>query len=113
MARYNKCPGLVTKKLWNKVGGWSEDFFPTGGDDTDFAKKLWDQNVRIFKGLGECSIYHFGSITTRKKPKTINTYLGSKANKIFLKKWGMTINFFERFYLKAGLDENKDQIFEI
>ena len=107
-----KCPGLVTKKLWNKVGGWSEDFFPTGGDDTDFAKKLWDQNVRIFKGLGECSIYHFGSITTRKKPKTINTYLGSKANKIFLKKWGMTINFFERFYLKAGLDENKDQIFD-
>ena len=107
-----KCPGLVTKKLWDRVGGWSEDFFPTGGDDTDFAKKLWDENVRIFKGLGKCSIYHFGSITTRKKPKTINTYLGSKANKIFLKKWGMTINFFEKFYLKAGLDQNKDQIFE-
>lgn len=107
-----KCPGLVTKKLWDRVGGWSEDFFPTGGDDTDFAKKLWDENVRIFKGLGKCSIYHFGSITTRKKPKTINTYLGSKANKIFLKKWGMTINFFEKFYLKAGLDQNKDQVFE-
>ena len=107
-----KCPGLVTKKLWDRVGGWSEDFFPTGGDDTDFAKKLWDENVRIFKGLGACSVYHFGSITTRKKPKNINTYLGSKANKIFLRKWGMTINFFEKFYLNAGLDQNKDQVFE-
>jgi GT2 family glycosyltransferase len=107
-----KCPGLVTKELWESVGGWSENFFPTGGDDTDFAKKLWDQKVRVFKGLGKCSIYHFGSITTRKKPKTINTYLGSKANKIFLNKWGMTINFFEKFYLKAGLDKNKDQVFE-
>ena len=52
-----------------KVGGWSEEFFPTGGDDTDFALKLWNSNVRIFKGLGKCLVYHFGSVTTRKKIK--------------------------------------------
>ena len=106
-----KCPGLVHKSIWSKVGGWSEEFSPTGGDDTDFAMKLWQNNVRIFKGVGKSSAYHFGSITTRKKNKKFFTYLGSRGNKIFLKKWGITINFFEKFYLKSGLDKNKELIF--
>jgi GT2 family glycosyltransferase len=106
-----KCPGLVHKEIWKKVGGWSEEFSPTGGDDTDFAMKLWQINIRIFKGLGKCSAYHFGSITTRKKDKSLFTYLGSKGNKIFLKKWGLTINTFEKIYLKSGLDKNKKLIF--
>ena len=106
-----KCPGLVHKDLWNKVNGWSEEFSPTGGDDTDFAMKLWTENVRIFKGLGHCSVYHFGSITTRKKDKNLFTYLGSRGNKIFLKKWGFSINFFEKHYLRSGLDEKKQLIF--
>ena len=106
-----KCPGLVHKNLWNKVGGWSEEFSPTGGDDTDFAMKLWKENVRIFKGLGKCSAYHFGSVTTRKKDKSLFTYLGSRGNKIFLKKWGFSINFFEKYYLNSGLDGKKQLIF--
>ena len=73
--------------------------------------KLWKNNNRIFKGLGKCLVYHFGSITTRKKEKKLFTYLGSRANKIFLKKWSLTINFFEKFYLKSGLDHNKKLIF--
>ena len=88
-----KCPGLIHKEIWQKVGGWSEEFSPTGGDDTDFAKKLWNYDVRIFKGLGNSLAYHFGSITTRKKSKKLFTYLGSRGNKIFIKKWGMSINF--------------------
>jgi len=106
-----KCPGLVHKDIWEIVGGWSEEFSPTGGDDTDFAMKLWQSDIRIFKGLGSCLTYHFGSITTRKKDKSLFTYLGSKGNKIFLKKWGININFFENFYLNAGLDKNKNFIF--
>ena len=43
-----KCPGLIHKKIWEKVGGWVK-VFPTGGDDTDFALKLWNSNVRILK----------------------------------------------------------------
>jgi len=101
----------VHRDLWNKVGGWSEEFSPTGGDDTDFAMKLWKENVRIFKGLGKCSAYHFGSVTTRKKNKSLFTYLGSRGNKIFLKKWGYSINFFEKYYLKSGLDGKKQLIF--
>ena len=106
-----KCPGLVHKNIWEMVGGWSEEFSPTGGDDTDFAMKLWKNNIRIFKGLGKSLTYHFGSITTRKKDKSLFTYLGSRGNKIFLKKWGVSINFFEKFYLKSGLDNNKKLIF--
>ena len=106
-----KCPGLIHKTIWKKVGGWSEEFSPTGGDDTDFAMKLWKSDIRIFKGMGKSLVYHFGSITTRKKKKSLFTYLGSKGNKIFLKKWGLTINFFEKFYLKSGLDNNKKLIF--
>jgi len=106
-----KCPGLIHKDIWERVGGWSEEFFPTGGDDTDFAMKLWSINIRIFKGLGKSLAYHFGSITTRKKDKSLFTYLGSRGNKIFLKKWGFSINFFEKFYLKSGLDNSKNLIF--
>ena len=106
-----KCPGLIHKEVWKRVGGWSEEFSPTGGDDTDFAMKLWKSNIRIFKGLGKSLAYHFGSITTRKKDKSLFTYLGSRGNKIFLKKWGYNINFFEKFFLRSGLDKNKDLIF--
>ncbi len=106
-----KCPGLVHKDIWNEVGGWSEEFSPTGGDDTDFAMKLWKRNVRIFKGLGKSLVYHFGSITTRKKDKKLFTYLGSRGNKIFLKKWGISINFFETKILRSGLDSKKNLIF--
>ena len=106
-----KCPGLVHKDIWNKVDGWSEEFSPTGGDDTDFAMKLWKSDIRIFKGLGSSLAYHFGSITTRKKDKNLFTYLGSRGNKIFLMKWGMGINFFEKFYLKSGLNNKKKLIF--
>ena len=106
-----KCPGLIHKEVWKRVGGWSEEFSPTGGDDTDFAMKLWKINIRIFKGLGKSLAYHFGSITTRKKDKSLFTYLGSRGNKIFLKKWGYNINFFENFFLKSGLDKNKNLIF--
>ena len=106
-----KCPGLIHKSMWEKVGGWSEEFSPTGSDDTDFAMKLWKANVRVFKGLGKCLVYHFGSITTRKKDKSLFTYLGSKGNKIFLKKWGISVSFFEKKYLRSGLDKNTNLIF--
>ena len=46
-----------------------------------------------------------------KKDKSLFTYLGSRGNKIFLKKWGISINFFEKYYLNSGLDKNKKLIF--
>ena len=60
--------------------------------------KLWNCGVRIFKGLNDFKVYHFGSISMRKK-KGIKKNNGTKT---FLKKWGMTPKFFFKFYLKTG-----------
>ena len=96
-------PHLVHKDLWNKVGGFSEEFFPGTGSDPDLNMKLWNEGVRIFKGINNCKVYHFGSIVTRKYKNhpTIKTESGSKGAKIFLLKWGITINFFKKYYLKS------------
>ena len=60
-------PHLIHKKLWNKVGGFSEEFSPGAGSDPDLNMKLWNQGVRIFQCLGKSKVYHFGSVTIRKK----------------------------------------------
>ena len=59
-------PHVIHKDFWNKVGGFSEEFFPGTGSDPDLNMKLWNEGVRIFKGVGKCKVYHFGSIVTRK-----------------------------------------------
>ena len=47
-------PHLVHKDIWNKVGGFSEEFNPGMGSDPDFNMKLWNEGIRIFKGMGNC-----------------------------------------------------------
>jgi len=97
-------PSIVHKDLWNKVGGLSEEYFPGLGSDPDFNIKLWKIGVRIFKGLNDFKVYHFGSIVLRKKINKIkkkNKY-GSQSGKIFLLKWGISIKFFKSFYLKSN-----------
>ena len=98
-------PHLIHKDLWNKVGGLSEEYFPGTGSDPDLNMKLWKEGVRIFKGLNDFKVYHFGSIVTRKykhHPK-VKTESGSKGGKIFLLKWGISIKLFKKFYLKSDI----------
>jgi len=92
----DKNPSLVHKATWNKVNGMSEEFNPGDGSDPNFILKLWNINIRIFKGLSEFRVYHFGSLTTRKN-KDISLNNGSR---IFLNKWGITYKFFRKYYLK-------------
>ncbi len=97
-------PHVIHKDLWHKVGGFSEEFFPGTGSDPDLNLKLWNQGVRIFKGVGKCKVYHFGSIVTRKKfknDKSVVTDSGRKGAKTFLKKWGFSIKFFKKHYLRG------------
>ncbi len=96
-------PHLIHKEMWDRVGGFSEEFYPGTGSDPDLNMKLWKYGVRIFKGINNCKVYHFGSIVTRKYKDhpNIKTESGSKGGKIFLLKWGITINFFKKFYLKS------------
>ncbi len=101
-------PHLIHKNLWNKVGGFSEEFYPGTASDPDLNMKLWNEGIRIFKGLNDCKVYHFGSIVTRryKDHPTIKTESGSKGAKIFLLKWGISIKFFKKRYLRS------DEIYE-
>lgn len=87
-------PSLIPLKTWNKVGGFSEEFSPGLGSDPDFNMKLWNIGVRLFKGLGDCRVYHFSSMSLRKK-------VWNNGAKTFLLKWGITIKFFKKHYLKS------------
>ncbi len=87
-------PSLVPLSTWNKVGGFSEEFSPGLGSDPDFNMKLWNLGVRLFKGLGDCRVYHFSSLSLRKKA-------WNNGAKTFLLKWGISIKFFKKYYLKS------------
>ena len=91
-------PHLIHANYWNKIGGFSEEFNPGIGSDPDLNMKLWQSGVRIFKGLNNFRVYHFGSIVLRKK----KNFKRNKGAKTFLLKWGITPTFFVRFYLNGG-----------
>ena len=61
--------------------------------------KLWNVGVRLFKGLGECRVYHFSSLSLRKKA-------WNNGAKTFLLKWGISIKFFKKYYLKSDTPFN-------
>jgi len=88
-------PSFMPIKTWHKVGGFSEEFSPGLGSDPDFNMKLWNIGVRIFKGLGNSRVYHFASISLRKKA-------WNNGAKIFLLKWGISIKFFKKYFLKTN-----------
>ena len=66
-------------------------------------RSFWKRGVRIFKGINNFKVYHFGSIVTRKysKDSKIKTETGNLGSKIFLIKWGISISFFKKFILKS------------
>jgi len=101
-------PSLVHKNIWDRVGGLSEEFFPGSGSDPDFNMKLWNLGIRIFKGINDFKVYHFGSTVSRKykNDKNIITESGSKGSKIFLLKWGISIKFFKRYFMRSDTKYN-------
>ncbi len=91
-------PHLIKKNIWDQIGGFSEEFNPGMGSDPDLNMKLWQYGVRIFKGISNFKVYHFSSVTLRKK-KNLNVNNGTKT---FLKKWKITPTFFIKHYLRGG-----------
>ena len=91
-------PHIIHKDIWNKIGGFSEEFDPGFGSDPDLNMKLWHLGVRIFKGVNKSRVYHFGSLTTRKK----NNIIRNNGRKTFLLKWKLSIDFFTKYYLRRG-----------
>ena len=50
--------------------------------------------------MSKFKVYHFGSISLRKKSGLIR----NKGSRQFLKKWGITINFFKKYYLRSNTE---------
>ena len=90
-------PCVVSKRLWEQVGGYSEEFSPGMYSDPDFSMKLWQAGVRHFKGLGDSRVYHFGSKSVRRVKK-------NNGRKQFIKKWKMAPSTFCKYYLSRGQD---------
>jgi glycosyltransferase involved in cell wall biosynthesis len=88
-------PNVVSKRCWDTVGGYSEEFSPGLYSDPDFSMKLWKIGVRNFKGVAASRVYHFGS-------KSLHRIEKNDGRRQFIEKWGITPGFFYRDYLKMG-----------
>ncbi|UBM63341.1 glycosyltransferase [Candidatus Sulfidibacterium hydrothermale] len=88
-------PVLIPVKLWDLVGGMSIEFSPGMYSDPDLSMKLWKAGVRYFKGLGNSKVYHFGSKSTGRIRK-------NRGRDMFLRKYGITPNYFVKKFLKRG-----------
>lgn len=88
-------PNIVHKSTWDLIGGYSIEFSPGMYSDPDFSMKLWHAGVRIFKGVAASRVYHFGSKSTLRIKK-------NDGRKTFIRKWGMSSNTFNKYYLKRG-----------
>ena len=93
-------PHLVHKDIWDRVGGFSEEFNPGDGSDPDLCLKLWSIGVRVFICIGNFKVYHFESVTIRK-----SKLIKNNGTKKFLLKWGFNPRFFRKYYLRG---ENRD-----
>lgn len=88
-------PNIVHKDVWDMVGGYSVEFSPGMYSDPDFSMKLWHNGVRLFKGMGESKVYHFGSKSTARVTR-------NKGYSLFISKWGMSPGSFTKLYLRRG-----------
>ncbi len=92
-------PSLVSKELFLKVGGYSEEFSPGMYSDPDFSMKLWRAGVRNFKGIAASMVYHFQSKSTGRVEK-------NDGRKQFAIKWGIPASFFYKNMLEMGKDHS-------
>ena len=88
----------------------SPEFSPGMYSDPDMAMKMWNLGVRIFYGVGDSLVYHFGCKSTKRIRR-------NKGADTFLRKWGMTSGSLFKYFLRRGenydkpLDEGKIPFF--
>lgn len=88
-------PNLLHVDLWDLVGGMSVEFSPGMYSDPDFSMKLWQSGIRLFKGVANSRVYHFGSKSTGRVKK-------NKGKQTFINKWGVNPSTFTNKFLKRG-----------
>lgn len=90
-------PVFGRKELWDKIGGFDEEYWPGFGTDPDLAAKVYfaakkEGKPYEFRGVADCGMYHFTNITTSKIPNA--GFYRKQAHKRFFKKWGITYTQF-------------------
>lgn len=88
-------PNVVSLAWWDRVGGYSTEFTPGFYSDPDFSRKLWQGGVRIFIGVADSRVYHFGSLSTRRVK-------ANRGRHTFLLKWGHSSAEFTAKFLRRG-----------
>ena len=88
-------PNIISKKLWDLVGGYSVEFSPGMYSDPDFSRKLWEAGVSLFKGCGQSRVFHFMCRSTGRVVK-------NDGRRQFREKWGIPSSKFTKYYLKIG-----------
>lgn len=88
-------PNLMHRSMWEAIGGYGEEFSPGLYSDPDVSMKLWNEGVRVFKGLGESRAYHFMSKSTGRVKM-------NDGKSTFLKKWGVSSSWFVNKVLQQG-----------
>lgn len=88
-------PNVVHRDNWDMVGGYSLEFSPGMYSDPDFAIKLWQSGVRVFRGVADSRVYHFGS-------RTINRVALNPGKQTFVLKWGISSRVFTAKFLRRG-----------
>ncbi len=74
---------FTTKKIWEEVDGFSEEFFPVTFEDLDFNEKIKEKGYKIFVNR-KCFGYHDYAMDKGKGRKEIM----DRNRVIFKKKWG-------------------------
>ncbi len=88
-------PNIVSKRLWEAVEGYSEEYTPGLYSDPDFSMKLWKQGVRDFRGFGQALVYHFMS-------RSVQRVSMNPGKKTFACKWGLMPGFVRQQMLQTG-----------
>lgn len=88
-------PNIVSKKLWDLVGGYSVEFSPGLYSDPDFSMKLLKAGVKLFKGISKSRVYHFQSKSTKK-------IIMNDGRKQFAIKWGLPSSYLMKKILRVG-----------
>jgi GT2 family glycosyltransferase len=81
-------PNLMYAEIWDRIGGFSEEYFPGWGSDPDLAKKMWDIGVRNFIAVGTSLVYHFQCKTTSRVTDP------GDCRQIFQDKHGIAMEYF-------------------
>lgn len=88
-------PSITSLDVWDLIGGMSIEFSPGMYSDPDMAMKMWIAGVRVFQGLGDSLVYHFGCKSTKRIKRNKGQYT-------FLRKWKISAGLLFSHYLRRG-----------